>query len=99
MPSSLSTGPSNVALNLASSLAGIPTRTVGSVADAAGAAASRPHRGLPAVQLDDGAFDFGADSRFKYVPVLGLTELSNYLTLKGSFSSVSKPNFASKYAL
>ena len=27
------------------------------------------------------------------------TQLSNYLTLKGSFSAVSKPNFASKYAL
>ena len=33
------------------------------------------------------------------VPVLGLTQLSNYLALKGSFSAVSKPNFASKYAL
>ena len=32
-------------------------------------------------------------------PILGLTQLSNYLTLKGSFSAVSKPNFASKYAL
>ena len=32
-------------------------------------------------------------------PMLGLTQLSNYLTLKGSFSAVSKPNFASKYAL
>ena len=31
-------------------------------------------------------------------PMLGLTQLSNCLTLKGSFSSVSKPNFASKYA-
>ena len=27
------------------------------------------------------------------------TQLSNYLTLKGSFSAVSKPNFASKYSL
>ena len=27
------------------------------------------------------------------------TQLSNYLTLKGSFSAVSKPNFARKYAL
>ena len=35
--------------------------------------------------------------RFK--AMLGLTQLSNYLTLKGSFSAVSKPNFASKYAL
>ena len=26
-------------------------------------------------------------------PMLGLTQLSNYLTLKGSFSAVSKPNF------
>ena len=31
--------------------------------------------------------------------MLGLTQLSNYLTLKGSFSAVSKPNFASKYSL
>ena len=32
-------------------------------------------------------------------PMLGLTQqLSNYLTLKGSFSAVSKPHFASKYA-
>ena len=31
-------------------------------------------------------------------PMLGLTQLSNYLTL-GSFSAVSKPNFVSKYAL
>ena len=31
--------------------------------------------------------------------MLGLTQLSNYLTLKGSLSAVSKPNFASKYAL
>ena len=30
--------------------------------------------------------------------MLALTQLSNYLTLKGSFSAVSKPNFASKYA-
>ena len=33
------------------------------------------------------------------IPMLGLTQLSNYLTLKGSFSAVSKPNFASRYAL
>ena len=32
-------------------------------------------------------------------PMLGLTQLSNYLTLKGSFSALSKPKFASKYAL
>ena len=32
-------------------------------------------------------------------PMVGLTQPSNYLTLKGSFSAVSKPNFASKYAL
>ena len=31
-------------------------------------------------------------------PMLGLTQLSNYLTFEGSFSAVSKPNFASKYA-
>ena len=31
--------------------------------------------------------------------MLALTQLSNYLTLKGSLSAVSKPNFASKYAL
>ena len=33
------------------------------------------------------------------LPMLALTRLSNYLTLKGSFSAVSKPTFASKYAL
>ena len=35
------------------------------------------------------------------VPMWGLTQLSNCLTLKGSFSAVSKPDFArlSKYAL
>ena len=32
-------------------------------------------------------------------PTLALTQLSNYLTLKGSFSAVSKPKFTSKYAL
>ena len=32
-------------------------------------------------------------------PTLGLTQPSNYLTLKGSFSAVSKPIFASIYAL
>ena len=31
--------------------------------------------------------------------MLALTQLSNYLTLKGSFSAVSKQNFASKYSL
>ena len=31
--------------------------------------------------------------------MLALTEISNYVTLKGSFSAVSKPNFSSKYAL
>ena len=31
--------------------------------------------------------------------MLGLTQLSDYLTLKGSFSAVSKPNFPSNYAL
>ena len=34
-----------------------------------------------------------------HLPMLGLTQLSNYLTLKGSFSAVSKPTFARKYAL
>ena len=29
----------------------------------------------------------------------GIRPTSNYLTLKGSFSAVSKPNFASKYSL
>ena len=33
------------------------------------------------------------------VAMLALTQLSNYLTLKGSVSAVSKPTFASKYAL
>ena len=32
-------------------------------------------------------------------PVLALTQLSNCLTLKGSFSAVPKPNVARKYAL
>ena len=34
-------------------------------------------------------------------PMLAITQLSNYLTLKGSFSAVSKPIFArlSRYAL
>ena len=32
-------------------------------------------------------------------PILRLTQLSDYLTLKGSFSAVSKPTFASKHAL
>ena len=31
--------------------------------------------------------------------MLGLTQRSNYLTFKGSFSAVSKPYFASKYAV
>ena len=31
--------------------------------------------------------------------MLALTQRSTYLTLKGSFSAVSKPKFASKYAL
>ena len=31
--------------------------------------------------------------------MLALTQLSNYITLKGSFSAVSKPTFESKYAL
>ena len=31
--------------------------------------------------------------------MLGLTQLSNYLALKGSFSAVSKRIFASKYSL
>ena len=31
--------------------------------------------------------------------MMALTQLSNYLTLKGSFSAVLKTNFASKYAL
>ena len=34
----------------------------------------------------------------KIIPMLGQTQLSNYLTLKGSFSAVSEPNFASEYA-
>ena len=37
--------------------------------------------------------------QFENPPMLGVTQLSNYLTLKGSLSAVSKPNFASKYAL
>ena len=46
-------------------------------------ARSQPHQGEVAAQTQ---------------PMLGLTELSNYLTLKGSFSAVSKPNFASTHA-
>ena len=34
-----------------------------------------------------------------FPPKLGLTQLSNYLTFMGSFSAVSKPNFATKYAM
>ena len=40
----------------------------------------------------------GAKQPGKQLAMLGLTQLSNYLTLKGSFSAVSKPNFARKYA-
>ena len=32
-------------------------------------------------------------------PMLALSQLSNHLALRGLFSAVSKPNFASKYAL
>ena len=39
------------------------------------------------------------DTMKRSISMLGLTQLSNYLTLKGSFSAVSKPIFASKYAL
>ena len=39
------------------------------------------------------------DSEVRPESMLGLTQLSNYPTLKGSFSAVSKPNFASKYSL
>ena len=39
-----------------------------------------------------------ANGRRLQQTMLGLTQLPNYLTLKGSFSAVSKPNFASKYA-
>ena len=38
-------------------------------------------------------------NHLRYVAMLALTQLSNYLTLKGSFSAVSKQNFASKYSL
>ena len=48
-----------------------------------------------AMLLKSNAREFGSqDSQ----PMLGLTQRSNYLTYKGSFSAVSKPNFASKYA-
>ena len=33
-----------------------------------------------------------------WLTMLALTQLSNYLTLKGSFSAVSKPTFTSNYA-
>ena len=36
--------------------------------------------------------DVGPQGRV-LVPMLGLTQLANYLTLKASFSAVSKPNF------
>ena len=38
-------------------------------------------------------------NHLRYVAMLALTQLSNYLNLKGSFSAVSKQNFASKYSL
>ena len=56
-------------------------------------AGALPLRGPARLAVGDGA---RAELR---APMLGLTKLSNYLTLKGSFSAVSKPNFASKYAL
>ena len=44
---------------------------------------------------------YDEDSRYdaQHELMLARTQLSNYLTLKGLFSAVSKPNFASKYAL
>ena len=39
-----------------------------------------------------------ARGRLRWPPMFALTQLSNHLTLKGSFSAVSKPDFASKYA-
>ena len=46
-----------------------------------------------------GLFQGVEDDEEGYFAMLALTQLSNYLTLKGSFSAVPKPNFASKYAL
>ena len=51
------------------------------------------HRRKAAPRAEDQSLDI------RSLPMLGLTQLSNYLILKGSFSAVSKPNFASKYAL
>ena len=52
-----------------------------------------------AVKLLDRPRAGGAGAAGALLPMLGLTQLSNYLNLKGSFSAVSKPNFASIYAL
>ena len=52
-----------------------------------------------AVKLLDRPRAGGAGGAGALLPMLGLTQLSNYLNWKGSFSAVSKPIFASKYAL
>ena len=54
-----------------------------------GRCAPPAQRGTPPVELPEDAL----------AALLGRTELSNNRALKGSFSAVSKPKFASKYAL
>ena len=61
-------------------------------------------RAVKASLAGDGGGVSGADADVQVFPPApadapALTQLSNYLTLKGSLSAVSKPNFASKYAL
>ena len=57
----------------------------------------RPH-GLEPRIFREGLLELG-ELLDRLAPMLALTQLSNYLTLKGSFSAVSTPMFASKYAL
>ena len=59
----------------------------------------REHVQLPTDGLSGVAADRRRQAQSNLVPMSALTQLSNYLTLKGSFSAVSKPEFASKYAL
>ena len=56
-----------------------------------------PEKGMANTILGGGVGGHTGRSHETYVG--SPTQLSNYLTLKGSFSAVSKPNFASKYAL
>ena len=64
---------------------------------------------MPVRGLGDGVFEHAEGARallpedlllgVEVTPMLTLTQLSDYLTLKGSFSAVTKPTFASKYEL